>query len=701
MSAAAAVLAVDDNATIRKAISMRLAAKGFEVVTAPDGAEALALIDQRTFDLILLDLQMPRMRGEEVLRQLRLRYSATQLPVIVLAASGDKGDIERSLQLGANDYIVKPGDLPILLARIHTQLSLRDAVRQLHEQNVLLRDSPAPLAHSTPGIPFNLLHDHTPMACFTLSATCHILHTNRFGAEYLGYTADELSRRSILDLYLADDRSLALDNLAAARDVPGRVHRWDIRHRKKNGDVLWMRNTARAVRDANLDLVLVTCEDIDDTYRLSELLSFQAQHDELTGLANRKSLEGRLHQVIDSAHSEHSEHALAIVDLDQFKLINDACGAEAGDELLRRVARLLKGAARKRDIVARIGGDEFAVLLEDCSLAAALATAEALRAAIEREVFTWRERAHAVTASVGIVPINDLCDTPSSVLSMADTACYAAKDSGRNRIHTYEPDNVPVLQRHGEMRWATRIQQALHEQRFELCRQRIEPLAAPAGGAHYEILLRMRDELGLVIMPGEFLPAAERYNLSSRLDRWVISNVFAWLGRAADELAALGQCCINLSGQSIGQADMLDFILDTLAAGVVPPHKICFEITETAAIADLVQATRFMQRLKECGCRFALDDFGSGFSSLAYLKQLPIDYLKIDGAFVRDMANDSIDFAMVRSINDIGHLMGKLTVAEFVENSQTVELLRGVGVDFVQGYALSRPVPLDLRLPLD
>lgn len=706
MSSATAVLAVDDNATIRKAISMRLGAKGFEVVTAADGHAALALVDRRAFDLVILDLKMPQMRGEEVLRQLRQRYSQTQLPVIVLAASNDRADIQRTLELGANDYIVKPGEFPILLARIQTQLTLRDTISRLRTQSALLRESqavnhshlPGALATGPRGIPFDVLHDHTPMTCFALSADGLVLHSNYFGARYLGYEARALLGRSMLDLYAPEDRPLAMESLAAARELPGRVHRWDIRQVKKNGEVIWMRNTARAVRDGGLDLVLLTCEDIDDAYRLSELLNFQTSHDELTTLANRKTLEQRLQQVIASAQSEHTEHALAIVDLDQFKLINDHHGSAAGDDLLRQVAGLIKQASRKRDTVARIGSDEFAVLMEDCPLALAQQAAQALCRAIESHEFQWLGRRYPVSASIGIVAINDASDTPGDVLSLADTACYAAKDSGRNCVHTYEPDNPSVQQRHGEMRWAARINQAMVDGRFELNCQLIAPLtrAGHEGrrGAHYEILLRMRGEQGELILPGEFLPAAERYNLSSRIDRWVIDNVFQWLAARPRALLEIGQVSINLSGRSIGNADILQFILAAFSTGHVPADKICFEITETAAVADLVGATQFIARLKECGCHFALDDFGSGFSSLAYLKQLPVDYLKIDGAFVRDMADEAIDLAMVRAINDIGHLLGKRTVAEFVESAATMELLRTLGVDFAQGYAVGRPVPI-------
>lgn len=716
-AAAAAVLAVDDNATIRKAISMRLGAKGFNVITAADGRQALELVEQYSFDLVLLDLQMPGMCGDEVLRRLRERYSATELPIIMLAASSDRSDINRSLDLGANDYIVKPGDLPILIARIRTQLALKNTVARLREHSALMRDvfslakdnnKPARPIFSADTdallkridtayqVPFDVLHDNTPITCFTLSSNYTVLYTNDFGASYLGYRPEYLVDHSILDLYVSDDRGLAEQNLSSAVEDPGRVHRWDIRHIKNNGDIIWMRNTARAVQHNSDTLILVTCEDIDETYKLSELLSSQSHHDDLTGVSNRKALLKRLEQVIESAHTERTDHILAIVNLDQFSLINDTCGHDAGDELLRQIAQLLRTVLRKRDTIARISSDEFAVLIEDCTDGDARSASEALRCAIESYAFKWGERRHTLSASIGIVPINESCESSGAALSMADTACYAARDSGRNCIHIYQPDSTAVVARHGEMLWGRRISEALDEGRFNLTFQTIAPLtSAAARGLHYEILLRMRDESGEVVLPGEFLPSAERYHLADKIDRWVIGTLFNWFHQRPGEIEGMGLCCINLSGQSIGNENILAFIVEQFRRGLVPAHKICFEITETAAIADLVQATQFIHQLKDHGCRFALDDFGSGFSSLTYLKQLPVDFLKIDGSFVRDMVTNSTDRAMVCSINDIGHVLGKQTIAEFVENDKTLELLRKLGVDFAQGYEISRPTPLE------
>ena len=769
----AAVLAVDDNATIRRAISLRLSSKGFRVVTADGGNEALDQLKQDHFDLVLLDLQMPDLSGDLVLQSIREQYTETELPVIMLAASDDKNDIKRTLDLGANDYVVKPGDLPILLARIRTQLSLKQTTEQLNDSvppNVLdqtsngvisasetrarnhrspLRvvDSKNPVETTKPplsdtltweqqqakldemheqfettlhdgtfdrsmlqselcnithlntphsDLDYRVWYDNAPTMCFTLSPDGEIIAVNRFGAHFFGFHRNEITGKSIFELYADDGQIAAHEFMTAVCESPGRPHRWEVKRRKRSGDLIWVRETARAIRDLSGNTtILMNCEDIDETYKLTEKLAHQSNHDELTGLANRKSFEQRLAKVIESARSEGTRHVLAYVDLDQFKIINDTCGHAAGDELIKQIAKLLKKVVRKRDTLARTGGDEFTLLIEDCPLEAGLTLIGALKSRIEGHQFLWKGRRYNNTVSIGVTAVDKQVSSVESVMSMVDTACYAAKDAGRNRVHVYQTDDEAVVARHGEMRWATKIDDALRESRFELNFQRISPVRPENNlGDHYELLIRMRDESGLVVSPGEFLPAAERYNLADKLDRWVISTALDWLRRNPQLLERLHLCSINLSGQSMGNEDILNYIFDQLDLGVVPAEKICFEVTETAAISDLVSATRFITLLKERGCYFALDDFGSGFSSFAYLKNLPVDFLKIDGSFVRDIVSDSIDYAMVRSINEIGHVMGKKTIAEFVEDSSILKKLEFVGVDYVQGYGIGRPTPI-------
>jgi diguanylate cyclase (GGDEF)-like protein/PAS domain S-box-containing protein len=717
-AATASVLAVDDNATIRRAIAMRLGSKGYHVITAENGQKALAALDTHEFDLILLDLQMPGMSGNEVLRQVRSRYSGSQLPVIMLAASDDKLDIAKTFELGANDYVVKPGEFPALLARINTQLSLRKTTRRVFEQeatiNRVFKVLPTAVRLAATATPsnsresepawqfeptdsldrrFNVLYDNTPMICFTLNHNLEVLFANRFGIQFLGYLPTDIRSRSLLQFYAESDQDLAENYLRGALEQPERLHRWEIRRLKKNGDIIWMRETARVLGAGADALILMTCEDIDDTYRLAEKVAFNAAHDELTGLANRKTLEARLHHVIDSAHSEHRQHALAIVDIDQFKIINDTCGHAAGDELLKQTAKILSDVVRKHDTVARVGGDEFGVLFEDCALSDATAAAETVREVLASYLFEWRTTTHRISASVGLVGIDRTCEGVTAALSMADMACYAAKDAGRNRIHVYHTESIPVLAKQGEMRWVTRINDAFRENRFQLSLQPIVPVGDPGKlGDHYEVLLRMRDETGNIILPGQFLHAAERYNLATNVDRWVIRHTLEWLASDSRIFEQLHLCGINLSGQSFGDPGILNFIVEQLDHHSPRiAEKLCFEVTETAALSDIVQARHFMGALKDRGCSFALDDFGSGFSSFSYLKNLPVDFLKIDGSFVREMVKDPVDLAMVRSINQIGHVMGKQTIAEFVEDDAILGMLGEVGVDYAQGYAIGRP----------
>jgi len=438
------------------------------------------------------------------------------------------------------------------------------------------------------------------------------------------------------------------------------------------------------------------------TTRLSGLvedLEYQASHDALTALVNRQEFERRLQRVLETARAEQVEHALCYLDLDQFKVINDTCGHVAGDELLAQIGMVLRGQVRERDTLARLGGDEFGVLMEHCSLAQAERVAKALREVIAGFRFLWEGRSFDVGVSVGLVSITEVSESIADILSAADRACYAAKDEGRNRVHVYREGDAELARRHGEMQWATRIPQALDEHRFHLVFQPIVPLdSGVSEGEHHEVLIRMEDEEGHIVLPGAFLPAAERYNLSVKIDRWVTGKALEWLEGDSKRLGNLFLCTINLSGLSLGDEEFLKSIIRQFDRTNIPPEKICFEITETAAIANLFNATRFMKALKELGCRFSLDDFGSGLSSFAYLKNLPVDFLKIDGVFVKDIVDDPIDLAMVKSINEVGHAMGKRTIAEHVENEAILETLKlpEIRVDYVQGYGIARPQPIVL-----
>jgi EAL domain-containing protein (putative c-di-GMP-specific phosphodiesterase class I) len=361
----------------------------------------------------------------------------------------------------------------------------------------------------------------------------------------------------------------------------------------------------------------------------------------------------------------------------------------------------LHGKVRASDLLARLGGDEFGVILEDCNLDMAYRIADGLRQSIKDFRFAWQDRFFEVGASIGLVPISAASGNMTEVLSAADSACYVAKDLGRNRVHIYQPDDDALARRHGEMQWVQRINDGLDDNRFQLYGQHMVPLTAGAP-TFCEILLRLHEaEVGL-IPPNAFIPAAERYYLMPNIDRWVVARALAALGRShwpEDTSDQPVMYAINLSGQSLCDDQFLDFVVTHLQESRVPPGRICFEITETAAIANLTRAIAFIARLKDMGCRFALDDFGSGLSSFGYLKSLPVDYLKIAGNFIQDIVVDPVDHAMVDAINQIGHVMGLTTIAESVENDAILQMLRTLGVDYAQGYGISEPVPLAQLLP--
>jgi diguanylate cyclase (GGDEF)-like protein/PAS domain S-box-containing protein len=463
-----------------------------------------------------------------------------------------------------------------------------------------------------------------------------------------------------------------------------------IRH---DGNELYVESTAAPIRDGagHVSGGVLVFHDVSESRELNRRLSYHASHDLLTGLVNRHEFEVRLERALKSAKAREASYALCHLDIDQFKIVNDTCGHSAGDALLGQVGALLKSKVRWRDTLARLGGDEFGILLESCSLDEAMRIAEGLCEAVRNFRFTWEDRTFRLGASIGVVPIAADKTDSTSILSAADSACQAAKEGGRNRVHSFAENDIELMRRRREMQWAARINAALEEGRFELFRMQIQPLQRPETGQHYELLIRLRDENGKLVAPNDFIAAAERYSITPAIDRWVIENAFRWLVSEADEREKLALCSINLSGQSLGDDKFLPFVIDQFHRSGIDASKICFEITETAAVASFSQANRFIQALKELGCKFALDDFGTGLSSFGYLKHFPVDFLKIDGSFVREILRDPIDREMVRSINEIGHLTGKQTIAEFAENTEIIQMLRTLGIDYAQGYGVAQP----------
>ncbi len=478
----------------------------------------------------------------------------------------------------------------------------------------------------------------------------------------------------------------------------GRVHQFELRGLRRDGQVCWLSVSAKVVAGAqwgNDAMVEGFVSDITQRKRNEEQLMFLSRHDPLTGLVNRREFESRLHQALEEVHHQSEHHTLLLLDLDQFKLINDTCGHVAGDELLRQVTVLLRQLTRGGDVLARLGGDEFGILLTNCAEDNAIMVAQKIRHQIQSMRFEWDGSMFNMAGSVGLVTIKREMDSVKEVINLADAACHTAKNSGRNRVHVYDPEDVHLASHQTHMQWAARISDAIEHDSFMLYVQPIVAVTAdPFVGKSYEVLLRLNYDNGIVY-PGTFLPAAERYNLMPQVDRWVVQNLFKWMENNPKKLSGVADVSVNLSGLTLGDNEFPAFLREQFERYGIAPNKICFEITETIAVTNLSTTLKFIEEFRAIGCSFSLDDFGSGFSSYGYLKSLPVDYLKIDGVFVKDMVASDIDCAMVESINRIGHVMGKKTIAEFVESEEITDMLRRMGVDYAQGYGISKPYPID------
>ncbi len=469
----------------------------------------------------------------------------------------------------------------------------------------------------------------------------------------------------------------------------------------RQGDERGIEDSAAPIVDgagAVVGAVLVF-RDVTQQHRLAGEMTYRATHDGLTGLLNRAEFEHRLAYQLHKAHADQTENAILYIDLDQFKLINDTCGHAAGDQVLIQVAKVLAGLVRASDTAARLGGDEFAILLDRCPMEQAQALAQKICDRMEEFRFVDRDQRYRVGASIGLVPMDSRWRDPMSLLHAADACCYAAKEAGRNRVYNWSDSEQGIRARHGEARWATRLEQALDDNRFVLFAQRIHSVATaesngPAG-LHAEILLRMIDKDGSLMQPGAFLPAAERFHLVTRVDRWVLSHVLAWMS-AQPAIEYIDMLAVNISGQSVGDAAFQSWVLAELTAAEPRiASRICLEITETAAVTNLADASQFIERLKAIGVRVALDDFGAGCSSFGYLKSMAAHYLKIDGQFVKDLLTDKLDASTVRCFIEIAKLVGMQTIAEYTESADIMNELQTMGIDFAQGYHVHEPAPID------
>ena len=486
------------------------------------------------------------------------------------------------------------------------------------------------------------------------------------------------------------DRELLLGEIHQNGKVIGK----EIRGMRRDGSEFWFSISGQIKQENNQKFLFGSIFDVTERKKSDITLEYLATHDSLTGVYNRREFERRLKTGLNQAQIDNSELTLLYMDLDQFKVVNDTCGHKAGDLLIKQLAQKLNDVVHDKGILARLGGDEFGVLLEGDNAQMAYLVANKLLNAVQEFRFIWENRIFTLGISIGQVPWYQDIKSAEQLLSMADSACYMAKERGRNQIHTYSFNDAHMQRYESELTWIADINHALLHNCFELYYQHYQSLKKNTNGHHYELLLRMRDKNDKIVSPNAFLPAAERYNLTSQIDRWVIDHYFRWLSANNEHKQQLTRCNINLSGHSLADKDLKLFILNAFEKYAIPYEKICFEITESMAIIKMDETLEFINTFHRLGCFFALDDFGSGFSSYSYLKNLPVDQLKIDGSFVKDILLDPIDMAMVSSINDVAKAMGMETVAEFVESTEILIELGKMGIDYAQGYGVAKPCAL-------
>ena len=527
---------------------------------------------------------------------------------------------------------------------------------------------------------------------------------NRVAERLTGWTRDEARGQHLAQVFVvvseetgapASDPTAAClgQGMAADPDGPAILV-------SRDGTSYGVEESAAPIRGAGGQVhgAVLVFHDVSEQRRLDRELTYRATHDGLTGLANREAFEAQLGSLMDRSKTKDRSSALLYIDLDQFKLVNDACGHSVGDQLLRQLSALLKACVREGDTVARLGGDEFSIILEHCGADRARWIAQNICDQMEEFRFVHDGRRFRVGTSIGLVTIDKDWPSVAEVMQAADISCYAAKEAGRNRVHVWSEADHSMKARHAEMQWIARLEQALEEDRFELYGQRIEALDGPTDGLHCEVLLRLRDASGAIVLPGAFMPAAERFHMATRIDRWVVRRTFDWMQQAGGLVDRIGMIAVNLSGQSINDRTFHHDVCEMIRHAAFDVRKLCFEITETAAITNLGEARMFIEEVRGLGVRIALDDFGAGASSFGYLKVLPVDYLKIDGQFITHLVEDALDNAAVRCFRDIARVVGVRTIAEFVECPSQRQALIEIGVDMGQGYLIHRPEPLALAM---
>lgn len=681
------ILIVEDERIIALDLKKRLERFGFvppEIVS--NGEDAIATAGSMRPDIILMDIMLGgAIDGIDAARHIKDNLN---IPVIFLTAYSNENTLDRAKEAEPYGYILKPFKERELYTTIDIALYKFEINRKLRRQERWL----SAVLHS--------IED----GIIATGRDGEIQFMNPVAETITGWNESEAISHTLNEVFYLtyghESRPLQLPmlNNKEEQDYPFLFNNCLLANKKSA--LINVEGSIGVIKDrnGNIEGQVLAFRDTTEMQRLSDTINYQASHDTLTGLANREEFSARLEMVLENAKQRDSAHSLVYLDIDQFRVVNDLCGHTAGDELLLKTTRIIRSVIRSSDISARLGADEFGILLEEAQVEQALEIAKRLQSRLAEDKLVWEKHVFNINTSIGIVPIDSTSDSTHSVLAAADDACFIAKDEGGNKIKIYSDEENRFVQRRGEMQWISRLTKALEEDRFVLYHQPIESLTDSQSPIRKsEVLIRMIDTDNKIIMPADFIPAAERYNLMPAIDRWVIQATFRIFKLLDDKLTREKNphtFTINLSAAFLADDTSLDFIRYEFQEFQMPPEAFCFEITETAAITNMETATHFINEMKKTGATFALDDFGSGFSSFNYLRELPVDYLKIDGIFVKNMHEDPISHAMVEAINSLGHFIGIKTIAEFVSNDEIIEKLKHIGVDYGQGYRLGRPSPL-------
>ena len=675
------ILIVEDEKIIALDLKRRLENFGYLVVGLASRAdEAVELAGNERPDLVLMDIKLgdDMFAGIDAAARMRSLY---RIPVVFLTAYGTEEHLQRAKVAEPVGFVLKPFKERELYSTIDIGLYKSRVDRELLRQERLFS---------------SILHS-VGDGIISTDAEGLIQFMNPTAETLTGWKEDDAASRPLDDIFtLLSDPAEEPVKLPA----PGTVG--STRARVFDSVYLQNRHGARihiegSVAETHGDRgqfegQTLAFRDVTDLKRLNETLTYQASHDALTGLFNRDELAAKLRHLAEETRQDEREHCFMFIDIDQFKVINDVCGHLAGDELLRQHAEEIQSLFEREHVLARLGGDEFGLIVLDEPFDNGLALAQTIVSRLNRK-FIWQSNSYNITVSIGLASISRDNANVTDIMAAADDACALAKEHGGNMVRAYEQADNVFLKRKGEMQWISRLTSALDDDRFVPYFQVITRLG-DSGSDKLEILLRLRDRDGSLVQPGEFITAAERYKLMPSIDKWVINAIFSYVSRCNAGGVTLPVICINLSGASLADTTLMDYILAMIDRHEVSASSFCFEVTETSAIQNYARATVFVNRLKQEGATFALDDFGNGFSSFAYLKRLGVDYLKIDGSFVKDIENDAIDRAMVESVNNIGHTMGMRTIAEYVHNQKLRTILTEMGVDYGQGFAISKPQPL-------